>query len=109
MIFAANGNRPLADYERELTSTGTYVMSGGSSSQIFQALLMGPICSKKGGKLIKAFVASPKQVDLSTIKRLIESGKVKPVIDKRYLLSETPAAMRYLEEGHSSGKIVIAV
>lgn len=107
LIFTANGNRQLADYERALTSTGTYVLSGGAFSQLFQAMLLGPIRSKAGGKSIKTFVAKPNQADLDTMKALVESGKVKPVIDKRYPLRETPAAMRYLEEGHARGKIVI--
>lgn len=107
LIFTANGNRQLADYERALTSTGTYVLSGGAFSQLFQAMLLGPIRSKAGGKSIKTFVAKPNQADLDTMKALVESGKVKPVIDKRYPLRETPAAMRYLEKGHARGKIVI--
>lgn len=107
LIFTANGNRQLTDYERALTSTGTYVLSGGAFSQLFQAMLLGPIRSKAGGKSIKTFVAKPNQADLDTMKALVESGKVKPVIDKRYPLRETPAAMRYLEKGHARGKIVI--
>ena len=109
LILAANGNRPLADFERALTLTGTYVLSGGATSQLFEAMLKGPFRSRAGGKSIKTFVARPNQADLNTMKELVESGKVKPVIDKRYLLSETPAAMRYLEEGHARGKIVITV
>lgn len=107
LIFTANGNRQLTDYERALTSTGTYVLSGGAFSRLFQAMLLGPIRSKAGGKSIKTFVAKPNQADLDTMKALVESGMVKPVIDKRYPLRETPAAMRYLEEGHARGKIVI--
>ena len=109
LIFTANGNRQLADFERVLTPTGTYVLSGGAFSKLFQAMLLGPFHSKAGGKSIKTFVAKPNQADLNTMKELVESGKVKPVIDKRYSLSETPAAMRYLEEGHAYGKIIITL
>jgi len=109
LILAANGNRSLADFEKALTSTGTYVMSGGASSQMFQAILLGPIRSKSGGKSIKNFIAKPNQADLNTMKGLVEAGQVKPVIDKRYPLMETPSAMRYLEEGHAHGKIVITM
>lgn len=109
LILAANGNRPLADFEKALTSTGTYVLSGGALLQIFQAMLLGPLRSKAGGKSIKTFVAKPSQADLNTIKGLVEAGQVKPVIDKRYPLMETPGAMRYLEEGHAHGKIVVTI
>jgi NADPH:quinone reductase-like Zn-dependent oxidoreductase len=109
LIFAANGNRALSDFEPALTSTGTFVLSGGSILRIFQAMLLGPFKSKKGGKTFQGFTAKPSQADLNVVKGLIESGKVKPVIDRRYPLSETPDAMRYLEEGHARGKIVIIV
>ncbi len=109
LIFAANGNRSLADYEKALAPTGTYVMSGGASSQMFEAMLKGPLRSKAGGKSIKNFIAKPNQVDLNAMKGLVEAGQVKPVIDKRYPLMETPSAMRYLEEGHARGKIVVTV
>ncbi len=109
LIFAANGNRQLAEFEHALTLTGTYVLSGGSSSQLFQAMLQGPFRSKAGGKSIKTFVAKPNQTDLKVMKELVESGRVKPVIDKLYPLHETSAAMRYLEEGHARGKIVITM
>jgi NADPH:quinone reductase-like Zn-dependent oxidoreductase len=107
LIFIANGNRQLADYERALTPTGTYVLSGGAFSQLFQAMLLGPLRSKAGGKSIKTFVAKPNQSDLNIMKELVESGKVKPAIDKCYPLSEASAAMHYLEEGHARGKIII--
>ena len=109
LIFTANGNRQLADFERVLTPTGTYVLSGGAFSKLFQAILLGSFRSKAGGKSIKTFVAKPNQADLNTMKELVESGMVKPVIDKRYSLRETPAAMRNLEEGHAGGKIVVTI
>ena len=84
-------------------------MAGGALSQIFQAMLLGPLRSKAGGKSIKTFLAKPNQPDLNTMRELVESGKVKPVIDKHYSLRETPAAMRYLEEGHAHGKIVVTI
>lgn len=107
LIFAANGNRSLSDYLRALTPTGVYVMSGGSTSQMFQALLLGPVKSKQGGKSVRTFVAKPNHADLNFVKGWIEAGQVKPVIDRYYSLDETPAAMRHLEEGHARGKIVI--
>ncbi len=54
-------------------------------------------------------MAKPNQKDLVFMKELLEAGKVIPVIDRRYPLSETAEALRYLEEGHARGKVVITV
>lgn len=109
LILSANGNRSLADYEKALKPTGTYVMAGGSMSQMFQAMLLGPIKSWSGGKTIRDFTVKQNQQDLFTLKGLIEAGKIAPVIDKRYPLDKVPEAMRYLEEGHAKGKVIITV
>lgn len=109
LILSANGNRPLSDYERALTPTGTYVMAGGSMSQMFQAILLGPIKSKSGGKTIRDFTAKPNKKDLVFVAKLLEAGKVTPVIDRCYPLGEVPEAIRYLEEGHAKGKVIITV
>ena len=107
LIFAANGNRSIFDYRRALSPTGIYVMAGGSISQIFQGLLLAPSLSKSGGKKLGALSAKVNQKDLVFIRELVETGKIKPVIDRRYPLSETAEALRYLGEGHAKGKIVI--
>lgn len=66
--------------------------------------------SKTGSKKIGLMkTANPNKRDLLLIKELLEAGKVIPVIDRRYALSEVPAAIRYLEEGHARGKVVITV
>jgi NADPH:quinone reductase-like Zn-dependent oxidoreductase len=109
LIFAANGNRSLADYERALTPTGTYVMAGGTNGQMFQTMILGGLKSKKGGKTMKNFLASSSPDDLNTIKNLIEAGALKPVMDRCYPLEQAADAMRYLEAGHAKGKIVIQV
>ena len=109
LIFAANGNRSLSDYERALTSTGRLVVAGGSMSQIFQAVLLGAIKSRSGGKTIRDFTEKPNQADLIVMKELIESGQVTPVIDRSYPLHETPDAIRYLEDGHAKGKVIITL
>jgi NADPH:quinone reductase-like Zn-dependent oxidoreductase len=81
---------------------------GGKLPQIFRALLWGPLISKTGSKKLGFMgIAKPNQKDLVLLKELLEAGKVKPLIDRRYPLSETAEAMRYLEEGHARGKIVI--
>jgi len=109
LILAVNGYHPLSAYKRALTPKGIYVMAGGSPAQIFQAMLLGPMNSKTGGRKMGGVSAKPNQKDLVYIKELLEAGKVVPVIDKRYPLSETAEALRYLGEGHARGKVVITV
>ena len=109
LILAANGYHSLAAYKRALTSKGIYVMAGGFPAQLFQAMLLGPWMSESGGKKLGGVSAKANQKDLVLLKGLLEAGKVVPVIDKRYSLSEVPAALRYLGAGHARGKIVITV
>lgn len=78
--------------------------------QVFEAMLRGPLMSMTGSKKMRSMgVAKPNQEDLVYMKELLEAGKLIPVIDRRYLLSETAEALRYLGEGHAKGKIVISV
>jgi NADPH:quinone reductase-like Zn-dependent oxidoreductase len=109
LILAANGDRSISDYRRALTPTGTYVMSGGSMSQMTQAMLIGPWYSKTGGQKMGNLLAKPNSKDLTFIKELVEDGKVVPVIDRCYPLRETAEAIRYLEEGHAQGKVIITM
>ncbi len=109
LILAVNGYRPISDYKRALNAKGIYVMVGGSTAQIFQALLLGPWMSMTGSKKMGALSAKPDQEDLVFVKELVEAGKVMPVIDRRYPLSEVGEALRYLGEGHAGGKVVITV
>ena len=77
---------------------------------IFQALLLGPLISMTGSKKMGVVMWKPNnKKDLDLLKELFEAGKVVPVIDRRYPLSEIPEALRYLEEGHHQGKIVITM
>ncbi len=109
LIFAANGNRSIFDYKRVLTPRGTYVMAGGSTTQLFQALLLGPLISILSKQKMRSVSSSPNQADLLFIKTLLESGKIKAVIDRRYPLSDLPEAIRYIEAGHAKGKVIINV
>jgi NADPH:quinone reductase-like Zn-dependent oxidoreductase len=108
LILAANGDRSIWDYRRALTADGRYAMTGGSNRQLTDALLLGPLLSMRrqqfGNVLVK-----PSQADLLVLKKLCEAGKVRPVIDRRFPLSEVPAAVRYLEDGHARGKVVISI
>lgn len=79
-------------------------------SQVIQAMLLGPLVSKLGSKKIgfQGIATTPKN-DLLVIKELLETGKIAPIIDRCYPLSETAEAMRYLTEEHAQGKVVITV
>jgi NADPH:quinone reductase-like Zn-dependent oxidoreductase len=109
MILAVNGYHPIFDYKRALRPKGRYVMSGGTMAQFGQVVLLGPVISMTSSQKMGNFMAKANHNDLLVIKELVEAGKVKPVIDRRYQLSETAEAMRYLGAGHAKGKIVITV
>ena len=109
LILAANGYHSISDYKRALSPKGMYVMTGGSMAQFWQAVLLGPLISMTGSNKMGNLLARPNQKDLVFMKELLEAGKVVPVIDRRYPLSEVPEAIRYLEEGHARGKVVITV
>lgn len=109
LILAANGDRSISDYRRVLAPQGTYVMSGGSMAQLMQAMLLGPWYSKAGGQKMGNLLAKPNQQDLAFMKELLEAGKVKPVTDRCYPFHDTAEALRYLEEGHARGKVVITI
>jgi NADPH:quinone reductase-like Zn-dependent oxidoreductase len=106
--FAAHHS--IFDYKRALSPKGIYVMVGGSSAAAFQAMWLGSWISMTGSKKMGGFfVMKPNKKDLVFIKELLEAGKVVPVIDRRYPLSEVAEAIRYLEEGHAQGKVIITM
>ena len=109
LILAANGFHPIFDYKRALRPKGVYVMSGGSGTQMFQAMLLGPFISMTGSKIMGSVSSKPNKKDLVFMKELLEAGKVVPVIDRHYPLSEVAEAIRYLEEGHAKGKVIITM
>jgi NADPH:quinone reductase-like Zn-dependent oxidoreductase len=104
--FAAHHS--IFDYKRVLNPEGIYVMVGGSTARIFQMMFLGPLISKTTNKTMGILMHKPNK-DLAFMKELFEAGKVKPVIDKRYPLSEVPEAFRYFGEGRHRGKLVITV
>lgn len=108
LILDLVASHSIFDYKRVLTPRGIYVMVGGSMAYIFQTLFLGFLISITGTKKMGILGAKPNK-DLSYMLELIDSGKVVPVIDKRYPLSEVPEALRYLGEGHARGKVVITV
>ena len=112
LVYCAVGNRSAADYKRALNPGGICVVAGFTtmSHMLFQVVFLGAWVSMTGSKTIGAMgTVMPNKEDLVFIKELLEIGKVVPVIDRRYPLSETAEAIRYLEEGHAQGKVVITV
>lgn len=109
LIIGVNGYHPILDYKRSLSSKGTYVMTGGTGAQLFQGMLLGPLVSMKGRKKMDSLASQPKKEDLEFIKKLLESGKISPVIDRAYTLSETPEALRYFGEKGAKGKVIITM
>jgi NADPH:quinone reductase-like Zn-dependent oxidoreductase len=109
LILDVIANRSIFAYKRALKPNGSYFMAGGSVATMFQSLLLGPLIRRITSRNIKLLLVQTDSKDLAYITKLIESGKVKLVIDKRYSLSETAEALRYLGEGHAKGKVVITV
>ena len=113
LIFQLAGTSSPSDLRRSLTSEGTLVLSSGDSDgrwigpvdRLVKAVVLSPFVSQKLG----SFLAKENKEDLQFLKELIEAGDVTPVIDRTYALSETLEAIRYLEEGHARGKVVITV
>ena len=111
LIFDCIGNRSLSDCRRAMTPKGTYVGIGGPGGRwsplvgMLKPLLLSPFVTQK----LVVCVSKQSKEDLVALKELIETRKVTPVIDRSYTLSEVPEAIRYLEQGHARGKVVIAV
>jgi NADPH:quinone reductase-like Zn-dependent oxidoreductase len=109
LILAANAHHSIFDYRRSLSRDGIYVAAGGGVARILQALTMGPLLSLIARKKMGFFLANINQKDLIFLKDLLEAGKIAPVIDRRYPLSDAAEALRYLAEGHAQGKVVLTV
>ncbi|HEY7350038.1 MAG TPA: NAD(P)-dependent alcohol dehydrogenase [Ktedonobacterales bacterium] len=113
LVLAVNGYHSIFAYRRALRPKGIYAMVGASKEHLIQALLqtllLGPVLSRKGRQKLGFMLAHPTQKDLVFLKELLEAGKVVPVIDRCYPLHETAEAIRYLEEGHARGKVVITM
>jgi NADPH:quinone reductase-like Zn-dependent oxidoreductase len=113
MMLDNVGNRSLSDCRRVMERKGVYVASFGRPHRrwvgplpyLLKMLLLSPFVSQK----LVVWVAKEKKEDLLILKELLEAGKITPVIDRTYPLSETPEAMRYLAGGHARAKLVITI
>jgi NADPH:quinone reductase-like Zn-dependent oxidoreductase len=108
LILDVKTDRSIFDYRRVLSSNGIYVTVGGRSARILQLVFLGPLISMTGSKKLTLIMHKPNK-DLNILNELIESGRVKPVIDRCFPLSETAEAFQYFGEGHFTGKIVITM
>jgi NADPH:quinone reductase-like Zn-dependent oxidoreductase len=109
------GIQPLSGFRRVLKPNGILVMIGGGGpndgrwvgalARPIKTMLMSPFVSQKMGMML----AEIRQEDLTTLADLMQSGKVKPVIDRTYPLDQIAEAMRYLEAGHARGKVILTV
>lgn len=113
LILDTAGNRPLSHLRRALTPRGTLVIVGGErggrwiggNDRQLRALMLAPFV----GQRLRGLFSMPCAEDLRLLRELIEAGKITPVIDRTYPLGEVPEAIRYLEKGHTRGKVVITV
>jgi NADPH:quinone reductase-like Zn-dependent oxidoreductase len=111
LILDNVGNRPLLDYRKVMNSDSIFVIVGGPSegnwigamSVPLKAWIVSPFVSQK----YQFFLADLNKEDLTLVGELMQTGKVTPVIDRRYKLSQVPEAIEYLEQGHARGKVII--
>ncbi len=105
------GNHSLSDLRRVLTPKGTLVPNGGGFQNRWFAsggrVIRAKVSSRFVSQTLRTFIISPKQENLAVLRELIESGKITPVIDRTYPLSETPQAIDHVGGGHARGKVVI--
>lgn len=107
LILDVRTTRSVFDYNRVLAPNGIYVTVGGTTGRLLQFALLRMFIS--GGKKMKLLVHKPTKMDLDFLTELFEEGKVIPVIDRSYKLSEVAEAFRYFGEGNFIGKVVISV
>lgn len=108
LILAINGNYLLSDYKKALSPQGTVVIVGGSLSQLLKSMLLGKLLFL-GSKKLMNLSAKTSTSDLHKILKLIESGVVIPIIDRRYPLDQTAEAVKYIQKGHAHGKVIINI
>ena len=109
LILDLAAHRSAFAYPASLVPGGRYLYVGGSVTTLLQALLAGPLIGRADGRKIRLLAVRLGVEHLAPMVELCQAGKIATVIDRRYPLSETPAALRYLGEGHAKGKVVIVV
>jgi NADPH:quinone reductase-like Zn-dependent oxidoreductase len=107
LILDLVAHRPASAFPRALRPNGSYFFVGGSVATLFQILLLGPWIKRTTGKHVRLLAVQPNVKDMLHITALCAAGKITPVIDQTYPLSQVPEALRSLGEGRAKGKIVI--
>lgn len=113
-IFDLVGNRTLSDFRKVLAPKGIFVGCGGGgpdepAGQLLAGMLKQMVSGWFTSQTLTGVIAKRKKTDLEVLRELLRNKLIKPVIDKRYRLSDVPDAIRYLEKGHARGKVVIAI
>jgi len=109
LILGANAHHSILDYRRALCENGRYVMCGAGGSEMLQGIFLGPLLSRMGSRKMGIVMAKIDEKDLALLAQFSAEGKIAPVVERRYPLSGVRDALRYLEEGHARGKVVITV
>lgn len=113
LILDTAGNRPLAHLRRALTAKGSLVIVGGEGGgrwlggfdRSLRALMLSPFVGQK----LRGLISKENSADLRVLGEYVGAGKLTPIIDRTYPLSEVPEAIRYVEEGHPRGKVAVTV
>jgi NADPH:quinone reductase-like Zn-dependent oxidoreductase len=108
LILATAGYRPLSEYVSALEPRGRCVVTGGEMKQIFQAMLLGPLYSRRRGMRVTSFLVKPNK-DLLYMNELLNSRIVKSVLDRSYPLHQAKEALQYYATGKARGKVVITM
>jgi NADPH:quinone reductase-like Zn-dependent oxidoreductase len=114
VVIDTAGNRPLPLLRRAIKPHGTLVLVGGEHGGGrllggFDRQLRAPLASIFTPQRLRGLIAKERAEDLITLSELIESGKITPVMDRAYALADAPDAIRYLAEGHATGKVVVTI
>ena len=109
LILDLIAHRSVFAYQRVVRPSGSYFFVGGSVATLFQILLLGPWIRRATSKNVRLLAVQRNQEDLAFVTGLCEAGKIVPVIDRQYPLSQVPEALRYVGEGRAKGKVVITV
>ena len=114
VIVDTAGRRSLSRLRHALTSKGTLAIVGGDgggkwTGGFFRQILRAPVLSLFSGQKMRPVISKEDGKDLETLRQMVEAGQVTPIVDRTFSLSEAPDAIRYLEEGHPAGKVVVTV
>jgi len=109
LILDLIAHRSVFAYARALKPNGTFLYTGGSLGTLFQILIFGLLIKRMTDKNVRMLIVPQNRDDLAAVTELIVAGKVRTVIDKTYPFGEIPEAMRYVNDGHAKGKVVITM